>query len=240
MTKIWKGLAAASAVAMAGTMAHAAADDAAIIQRQSQEFSDASASGDATVLGRYLDDRVIFMNETGEIATKKDIVDGAKPPPAGIVNKLEQSDFKIELHGDTAVTSFTDNLVSHVHDQIRTASFLSTEVWQKENGRWLMISSQTMTKPKEPQPIALKPAELDEYVGTYSWGGTTVKIERKNATLTSSTNGAEPTELDLEARDVAFTPGQPRARRVFLRDGGKVTGFLSIRESGDLVFKRAG
>jgi hypothetical protein len=27
-------------------------------------------------------------------------------------------------------------------------------------------------------------------------------------------------------------------RRVFIRDGGKVTGFLSIRESGDVFFKR--
>jgi len=67
-----------------------------------------------------------------------------------------------------------------------------------------------------------------------------VKIERKGTALASSTNGAEATELDMEARDVAFTPGQPRLRRVFIREGGKVIGFLSIRESGDILFKRAG
>jgi hypothetical protein len=84
----------------------------------------------------------------------------------------------------------------------------------------------------------LKSAELDDYVGTYSANGMTVRIERKDAALASATNGAAATTLEMEARDVAFTPGQPRQRRVFIREGGKVTGFLSIRESGDVFFKR--
>jgi ketosteroid isomerase-like protein len=215
----------------------AAEDDRAIVERQSREFSDASAAGDGSTLGRYVDDRVIFMNETGEIATRQDLMQST-PPPAGTVNHLEQSDVRIEMHGDTAVTSFTDNLTQRTNGSVRTASFLSTEVWQKQGGHWVMISSQTMTKPKEPQAIALKGAELDDYVGTYSANGVTIKIERGEGALASSTNGGAPTKLAMEARDVAFTPGQPRQRRVFIRDGGKVTGFLSIRESGDVFFKR--
>ena len=108
-----------------------------------------------------------------------------------------------------------------------------------EDGRWLLISSQTMTKPREPVAATLTSAELDDYVGTYIANGVTVTIERKDLALASSTNGAASTKLEMEARDVAFTPGQPRLRRVFIRDGGKVTGFLSIRESGDVFFKRS-
>ena len=63
-------------------------DVAALIKRQSQEFSDASASGDAKVLGKYLDDRVLFMNEGGDMPTKKEIVDGAQPPANGMKNQL--------------------------------------------------------------------------------------------------------------------------------------------------------
>jgi len=217
--------------------AHAAESDRAIVERQSRELSDASAAGDGKTLGRLVDDRVIFMNETGEIATKKDLSESTSSP-AGVVNKLVQSDVRIEMHGDTAVTSFTDNLTQHANGAVRTASFLSTEVWQKNGVRWLLISSQTMTKPKEPAAATLKPEELDDYVGTYTANGATVQIARKDAALASSTNGAEATKLEMEARDVAFTPGQPRMRRVFIRDGGKVTGFLSIRESGDVFFKR--
>ena len=237
MSKAGKWSVALSLLVVA-VSAHAAESDRAIVERLSREFSDASAAGDGKRLGNYVDDRVIFMNETGEIATKKDLAEST-PPPAGVGNRLVQSDVRIEMHGDTAVTSFTDNLTQHANGAVRTASFLSTEVWQKNDGRWLLISSQTMTKPKEPAAATLKPAELDDYIGTYSTNGVSVKIERKDAALASSTNGAEATTLEMEARDVAFTPGQPRLRRVFIRDGGKVTGFLSIRESGDVFFKRS-
>jgi len=213
-------------------------NDRAIVERQSREFSDASAAGDGKTLARLADERVIFMNETGEIATHKDLTEST-PPPAGVENRLAQSDVRIELHGDTAVTSFTDNLTQHANGSVRTASFLSTEVWQKEKGHWLLISSQTMTKAQEPAAVSLEPAVLDDYVGTYSANGVTVKIDRDGAALHSATNGGAATKLDMEARDVAFTPGQPRLRRVFIREGGKVTGFLSIRESGDVFFKRS-
>jgi ketosteroid isomerase-like protein len=221
---------------------HAAEDVAAQIKRMSQEFSDASASGDGKVLERYLDDRVIFMNETGALATKRDIVDGAAPKPPGVSQQLVQSDWKLELHGDTAVTSFTDNSTTHVKDQVFTAQYLSTEVWQKNAGQWRMISSQTMTKAQEPVATTLSPEHLDDYVGTYASGTlASVKIERRGNALFSSTNGAQATELKTEVRDVLFVPGQARMRRVFIRDGAaKITGFLSIREAGDLMFKRTG
>ena len=80
----------------------------ALIKRQSQEFSDAAASGDAAALSRLLDDRVTFINESGDTATKKDIVGSAGPLPNGIRNHLVQTDFHVQLYGTVAVTSFTD------------------------------------------------------------------------------------------------------------------------------------
>ena len=231
-------VAVAISLLIVATSVRAAESDRTIVERQSREFSDASAAGDGRTLGRLADERVIFMNETGEIATHADLM-ASTPPPAGVENRLEQSDVRIELHGDTAVTSFTDHLTQHANGAVRTASFLSTEVWQKENGRWRLISSQTMTKPKEPEAVVLDSAALDDYVGTYAANGVSVKIEREGASLASATGGAAATKLEMEARDVAFTPGQPRLRRVFIREGGKVTGFLSIRESGDVFFKRS-
>jgi hypothetical protein len=57
---------------------------AALITRQSQELSDASASGDSAAFERLLDDSVVFMNETGAIATRQDLLAGPKPPQAGL------------------------------------------------------------------------------------------------------------------------------------------------------------
>ena len=59
--------------------------------------------------------------------------------------------------------------------------------------------------------------------------------------LSASLAGGPSSILKAELRDVFFTPGQPRVRKIFQRDAsGKVTGFISRHEGHDLVFKRAG
>jgi ketosteroid isomerase-like protein len=220
----------------------AAEDTAALIQRQSQEFSDASASGDAAALARLLDDHVTFINEGGEIATKKDIVGSAGPLPKGIENHLVQTDFHVQLYGTVAVTSFTDVQTELVHGQTFHAKYRSTEVWLKEGADWRMISSQTIALADDPQAAALSDKALDDYVGTYSGGPDFVfKIVRVGTTLTGTLGNNPPVAMKAEVRDVLFTPGQPRLRRIFQRDAqGKIVGFVSRREGHDLVFKKTG
>lgn len=229
------------AVVVAGT-ARATEDVATKIRRQSQEFSDASASGDTKTLARYLDDHVIFINEGGEFATKKDMTKPGAAGPKGVTNRLVQTDFNIEVHGKVAVTSFTDNATVHVGDQMMTPRFRSTEVWLDEGDAWRMISSQTVALSDDPPAKSLTPDELDEYVGTYeATPDFTVMIIRQGNQLLSATHGAAPTPLLAEVRDVLFTPGQARARRVFERDNrGKVTGFSSRREGHGIQFKKVG
>ena len=219
------------------------ADDVAKrIERQSQEFSDASASGDAKTIAKYLDDRVIFMNETGEISDKKSIVDSTTPTPATIKRKLTQSEFKVEVNGDVAVTSFTDNLDQTIFGQTQKIKYRSTEVWKKEGNDWKMISSQTMTSPDDPKTVTLPTTTLDEYVGTYQAGSDyTFKITRTGDELTGAVNDGKAFPIKAELRDVLVTPGQPTLRRIIQRDeNGKVIGFISRREGHDLILKRVG
>ncbi len=220
----------------------AAEDVAALIKRQSQEFSDASASGDAKVLGKYLDERVLFMNEGGDMPTKKEIVDGAQPPAQGTSHRLTQENFKVEVHGNVAVTSFTDVSELQFHGQTLHAKYLSTEIWLREKDGWKMISSQTMAAQDDPPAVALPAATLDEYVGTYQLAdGLSYRIERNGDALTGTVQGGKPVVLKAELRDVLFTPSQPRLRRIFQRDEhGKISGFTSRREGHDIVFKRLG
>lgn len=222
--------------------AFAAEDTAALIRRQSQEFSDASASGNAAAFQRLLDDHVTFINESGEIATKKDLLDGAGPPPKGIVNHLVQTDFHVQPFGNVAVTSFTDVQTELAYGQTLHAKYRSTEVWLKEGTDWRMISSQTLALADDPPSVALTDKELDDYVGTYSGGPDfTFTIARKGHDLTGTQGANPPVAIKAELRDVLFTPGQPRLRRIFQRDAqGKVTGFIRRREGHDLVFKRVG
>lgn len=228
---------------LASVAVTAQADDvAALIQKQSQEFSDASASGDAAIIGKYLDDRVIFMNETGAIGNRKDILDGTTPSPAGVSNKLVQTDFKVEVHDNVAVTSFIDNSTQNVYGQTIRAKYQSTEVWMKESDGWKMISSQTMTVPEDPKTVALPAATLDEYVGTYeATSALKFQIARDGDGLTGSINGGKSFPVKAELRDVLVTPGQPTLRRIVQRDDkGKIVAIVSRREGHDLVLKRVG
>ena len=228
--------------AAASGQAFAADDTAALIQRQSQEFSDASATGNAAAFQRLLDDRVTFINESGDIATKKDLLDSAGPPPKGIVNHLVQTDFHVQLYGNVAVTSFTDVQTELAYGQTLHAKYRSTEVWLKEGSDWRMISSQTLALADDPQSVALPDKELDDYVGTYSGGPDfTFKITRSGHELTGTQGTNPPVAIKAELRDVLFTPGQPRVRRIFQRDAeGRITGFIRRREGHDLVFKKVG
>jgi len=233
----------ALSIAMFGFSSVAHADDvAALIEKQSQEFSDASASGDAATIGKYLDDRVIFMNEGGDIGDKKSIVEGTTPTPPTVNRKLTQSDFKVEVHGNVAVTSFTDNLDQQLYGQTLKVKYLSTEVWLKEGKDWKMISSQTMTVPDDPKTVTLPAATLDEYVGTYeATPAFKLRITRDGDGLVGSTNDGKPYPIEAELRDVLVTPGQPTLRRIIQRDAnGKVTGLISRRDGHDFVLKRTG
>ena len=212
----------------------------ALIKRQSQEFSDASARGDGAVLDRYLDDRVVFMGEDGSLGSKKDIVASAGPSPPGISRTLAQTDWVFELHGPVAVTSFTDVLTEDFHGQPFGEKFRSTEVWLNEQGQWRMISSQTLALQEDPPAVTLPGKLLDEYVGSYRAGpDLSYRIARSGDELTGGLAGAQPVVIKAELHDVLFTPGQPRLRKIFQRDaGGKITGFLSRREGHDLLFQR--
>jgi ketosteroid isomerase-like protein len=216
--------------------------DAELLKRRSQEFSDASALQDGAAIARFLDDRVTFMLENGERITKQDMTaDDGTPPPAVPANHLEQRDFQVQLFGNVAVTSFTDHSTVQFHGQTLATDFRSTEVWHKTRGQWLMISSQTVAVQKDPPAIALPDSVLEEYVGQYQLSGDYVLTVRRNgAALEASAGTAAPFALLPEARDVFFTPGQVRMRRLFVRDSlGHVTGLVSRKDGHDLTLRRS-
>jgi ketosteroid isomerase-like protein len=225
--------------------AHAtAAEDAALsalLKKQTQEFSDAGQTGDAATLDRYLDPDVVFTNETGEIATKKDLVDGATPPAAnGVERHIEVTHWALRRQGDVATATFIDQLTQDFHGQKMVLQFQSTETWARRGNDWKMIASHTMNVQHDPAAIALPSAQLDEYAGSYRLSPTyVVKIARDGGGLSASANGAPPTPLKVEVRDVLFTPGVPNVRRIFRRDGaGHITGYVSRRDGVDVILAK--
>lgn len=230
-----------AALAASGS-AFAANDDVATLTRLSQAFSDASAGGDAKMLDRLLDERVVFMAEDGSIYGKHDIVAGASPPPKGISNKLVQSDFAVELHDDVAVTRFTDNATFNVYGQVAHERFRSTEVWLREKDGWKMISSQTLAMPEDPPHVSLPAGDLDQYAGSYAMApGHAIRVEHRGDGLFLIGHDGKPKPLLAEVRDVLFVPGQPRVRWIAERDhAGKVIALDRRREGIDMQRYRRG
>lgn len=63
--------------------------------------------------------------------------------------------------------------------------------------------------------------------------------ERADRAHIRSLDGRRGSELNVEAVDVMFVPGQPRSRKVFLRSAdGRITGFVDRREGRDIPWKK--
>jgi len=243
----WLAGVLALSVTFTGASAHAApggsdeTDLSALLKRQTQEFSDAGQKGDAATIDRLLDSDVVFTNETGAIATKKDLVDGASPPPpGGPKREIEVTNWALRRQGEVATATFIDQLTQHFGTQTLVVRFQSTETWAKRPDGWKMIASQTMNVQTPPPAVTLPAAELDAYVGVYQVDPTyVVTISRDAAGLTASANGGPSTPLKVEIKDVLFTDASPNVRKLFQRDtAGHVVGYINRRDGVDLVFRK--
>ena len=162
------------------------------------------------------------------------------PPPAGEHTVMTVTDWACELHGEVAVASFVDDQQQDFHGQPFHARYRSVETWLKRDGAWRMIASQTLALQDDPPAIALSPRELEDYAGAYEAGpGVRFTFQVKGTALIAAVGTGPSAEQKAEVRDVFFTPGRARTRKVFERDaGGHVVGFFLRREGHDIHFKR--
>lgn len=214
----------------------------ALIETQTQAFSDAGQAGDTVAMAKYLDDKVVFMNETGAIVGKQDMVGGEQSPPHKPTDRsIKTTEFKLtRQRPDLATATFVDVLTQDFHGQTLVYKYRSTETWAKGTDGWKIIASQTMYVPQDPKAVNLPAADLDAYAGTYEVDPSyKVVIRRDGDGLTATANGGAPTALKVEVRDVLFVPGAPNGRRIFQRDSqGRVIGYISRRDGTDIVLKK--
>lgn len=222
------------------TVPAGAEDLSALLQRQTQEMMDAVSSGDATVWEKYLDAGVVITDEAGGVTNKKDAVAQITPLPKGISGTITVTDWHLYSHGDVAVATHVSDEHEDFHGQKLHALYRTTTTWAKEPGGWKVIAQQTLALRQDPPAVQLEGAALDDYVGRYRAAPDLVyEIARQGSELVGGVAGGKPGPLKFELRDVMFVPGQPRSRKIFVRDAsGRVTGFLGRREERDVVWTR--
>ena len=217
-------------------------DVRATLQRQSQELVDAIATGSLAVWDKYLDPQVVYVDESGAVSGKKQMLDQIKPLPDGVSGTIKVTDFQVEAHADVAVATYVNDEHEDYHGHKLHCQYRTTDTWKKTPEGWRLIGSQVLALRTDPPAVALPAATLDSYCGSYALTPAIVyEIRRKGVALEGQQAGRKPEELRAEAPDVLFVPGRPRYRYVILRDAaGKITGLAQRREAWDLVWKREG
>jgi hypothetical protein len=227
--------------AQAGSAKPAPEADCALLLTRTQAFSDAGQRSDGAGMASALDPRVIFFNEGGDRASAREMsalrpaADGHGPPA-----KMSIVDWNCALHGRVAVASFIDEQEQSIGRDRFHARYRSVETWLRSSAGWRMIGSATIALNDDPPAVDLPASALDEYAGTYeAASGQRFSFYRRGPDLVAETTGGPPTVQKAEVKDIFFTPGRARFRKVFQRDpSGRIVAFAVRREGHDVVFHR--
>ncbi len=122
--------------------------------------------GDVAVWQRYLSDRVIYVSEAGDVATKKELLEGFAPFPPGLTGSIEVREPRILDFGDMAVSVFDAHEKQTVYDQQIVVNYRSTHTWHREDGCWRLIAAQSVVLAKDPMAMPIDTRDLADYAGT--------------------------------------------------------------------------
>jgi ketosteroid isomerase-like protein len=217
-----------------------AEDVRSILEKQTRELVDAVSAGRAEVWDRYLDPDVRYVDETGAVLTKKDMLEQTKQLPAGISGAIRVTEFEAVAHGDVAIATYVDDESENFHGHALHCRYRTTDTWKKTADGWRLIAGQVLALREDPPAISLPAALTQEYAGTYVLApGIAYAIHVDGGRLEGHQNGRKPETLLAEGPDILFVPGRPRYRYVILRNvDGRIVGFAQRREAWDLVWKR--
>ena len=207
------------------------------LERMTNELFAAVAPGDKEVWKRYTHDRLIYVSEANQVMTKAQLLEELTPLPKGLVGHLQVGKpYKVERHGNVAVATYLADEKLDYFGQVLQSQFRMTDTWLKTKEGWRLIATQVLAVLQDPPSIQLSRETLCGYNGTYRLTPEIVtKVTCSDEGLSSERTGRKPALMKAEVRDVFFTPGQPRTRRVFLRDDqGAITGFADRREGLDI------
>lgn len=215
-------------------------DAAQELRRVCQALIDAVAPGDVAVWRKYLDDRLLRVDETGKVQTKDELLKDLTPLPPGLKGSAAIDRFQVQFHGIVAVAAYEIQESLDYHGQPLHSRFRVSDTWIKTNQGWRLIAEQVAAVLKDPPAISLSQAQLCAFDGTYSLtADIEVSVHCSANGLTMLRAGRPAAEYVPETADVFFLPGQPRSRRLFVRDAtGKIVAMLDRREGEDIRWTR--
>lgn len=241
MIRCWLGLLALAAAAPAFADPAPAALTAEL-RANTQSLLDAVAPGNHAPWERLLDPGFLQLDENGTVRNKTELLATLDPLPPGLVGSIHVDSFRAELNGDVAITVHEDQESLDYFGQHLASRFRSFDTWRRTSAGWRLIGQHSAAVLRDPPAVTLSHDELCAYAGTYALtDAIQVTLRCDGNELVAERAGRPATHYRPELRDLFFAAGQPRSRRVFLRDAeGRITGFADRREGEDIVWRRRG
>jgi hypothetical protein len=228
---------------LAACAAAPARDSETDLRAATQALLDGFAPGDHAVWERLTDPGLVYVTEDNEVEDKAKFLDNLKPLPPGMSGTIAIEEFRTQVL-DEALTATTYLLseTEMVYGQTIHTKFRESDVWKHTAAGPRLVHAQIFAILHDPPSVTLTAAQLDGYAGTYVKSTfAKVQLRRDGDHLVAEREGRPPLTLVPEVADVFFTPGRPRSRRVFLRDGsGAITGYADRREGEDVTWTKAG
>lgn len=210
------------------------------LKAKTQGLLDAIAPGNKAPWVAALDPGLTYVTENNEILTKDQLVKQIEPLPKGVSGNVKVTEFRLERHGNVAVTTYIADEREDYFAQILKTKYRTTDTWQRTGPAWKMISSMTFAVLEDPPSINLPDETLKDYAGRYELTPEIhYTVSAKSGRLFGQREGGKEVELRVEAPDLFFIAGAPRSRKVFYRDAnGKIVGFGDRREGHDVRWTR--
>ncbi|MEQ1808425.1 MAG: nuclear transport factor 2 family protein [Terricaulis sp.] len=201
---------------------------------------DAVAVGDVAVWRTYVDATALHVDEAGTPRTREELLTEMHPLPPGLVGRLQVASMRIERGDGFAVVTHEDHEELNYFGQHLTGRYRTTDTWRRTQQGWKIIATQVLALPDDP-PVARGALEEScPYEGVYALtDAQQLAIRCSGNALISERPDRPAAAYRPELRDVFFMPGQPRTRRIFIRDeSGVVVAFVDRREGHDIRWER--
>jgi ketosteroid isomerase-like protein len=203
---------------------------------------DAGQKRDAASWSAFVADDYIFIHDVGVLHTKADTVTGwSKEDKSQIpVTTGSPEEMQIRLHGDTAVITCKVKWDDDIGAQHHAAYSRITELYQRQKGKWLIISKQETVIACSATPVAPAHPELyAEYAGEYQVGPNfLIHVTHVGDKLFESWPGDDQPEELLPLTESSFF-ARSGGLYEFVRDSsGKVITYRYRDPAGDVVAKK--
>jgi Domain of unknown function (DUF4440) len=212
------------------------------LPKMTQALFDSVAPGDKTPWTRYLSAKFVEIDESGARLDKNELLKDFGPLPQGMSGTIAIQKAQVSDFGEFAVMRYDLDEHENVFGQQLHVIYRATDTWRREEGRWRLVASQTMTVAQDPPPLpAGSTAKLSEFAGLYDMGGQRhYRVEQRGDDLVMGREGKELQPLIRVGDNVFVAKGDALAiLYIFVRGpGGRAEYVVERRKFADLKMMR--